>query len=54
MLTRWTKQRHAGKRQPCAGMPGVSVASGLSLSLHNTFGGGLIQERSTDRRYIRH
>jgi len=59
MLMSWTYREHTTKRQPCAGMRGVCLASGLSLASVtlgvNLFGGGLGQRHaeSIDSRYIR-
>ncbi len=56
MTTSWTHKEHTTKRQPCAGMRGVCLRVGLSLSSVNIFGGGLGQRQaqSIDSRYIRH
>jgi hypothetical protein len=56
MLTSWTYREHTTKRQPCAGMHGVCLWVGLSLSSVNIFGGrlGQRQAESIDSRYIRH
>jgi hypothetical protein len=60
MLTSWAYKENTTKRQPCAGMRGVCLASGLSLAPVtlgvNLFGGGLGQRHaeSIDSRRIRH
>jgi hypothetical protein len=54
MLTSWTYKEHTPKQPAYAGMGGVCLRVGLSLSSVNIFGGRLGQETSIDSRHTRH